>query len=296
MKKLISLIILFIAILLSTPSYALIHTYKGLTGGANANLDGVPVANISDGEIATGADTSNVWRWYYYDASNNNTTNPESSPDVIVPDDNVSGTGAWILVTSTDTGPSATPGITFEDTGSPGETNINNNSSGDSVFNINVDDSSGDNQTYIQANGTTEEVIINKPIDSSEGIEATYIDAGIANDAAPSSPVTVGSMAACQESYLVGDVNTTFNLPAEPECASGYGKRFCFVSVGPGQITIDPAAGDVMNVTTLGPLAAGTAIQNGAAATGGDAICLVGVQSGTDQWYSESYSGTWASE
>jgi len=99
MKKLI-LFISVLIILLSSPAYALIHTYKGLTGGANANLDGIPVANISDGEIATGADSSNVWRWYRYDASNNNSTNPESSVNVIVPDDNGTGTGAWLIISS----------------------------------------------------------------------------------------------------------------------------------------------------------------------------------------------------
>ena len=96
MRKLAILIILLI-LSIASPSYALIHAYKGLTGGASANLDGIPVASISDGEIAVGSDTSNIWRNYHYDSSNNNTTNPESSPDVIVPDDNGTGTGAWIL-------------------------------------------------------------------------------------------------------------------------------------------------------------------------------------------------------
>lgn len=111
---------LVIILLLTSPAFSLTHTYKGLTGGANANLDGVPVASISDGEIATGADTSNVWRFYYYDASNNNTTNPENSPLVIVPDDNSSGTGAWILVSSISMGPASIPQLPFSDSDAAG--------------------------------------------------------------------------------------------------------------------------------------------------------------------------------
>ena len=62
MRKLAILIILLI-LSIASPSYALIHAYKGLTGGASANLDGIPVASISDGEIAVISDQKHVRAW-----------------------------------------------------------------------------------------------------------------------------------------------------------------------------------------------------------------------------------------
>jgi hypothetical protein len=76
---------------------------KGLIGGGVNDLDtiisidpGGGVQYCKDGDIAT-VMVSGVKYDYQYDGSNNNATNPESSPGVIVPDDNVTGTGAWIL-------------------------------------------------------------------------------------------------------------------------------------------------------------------------------------------------------
>ena len=79
------------------PSHALAdgHGFSGLTGGAGGNLDGIATATITDNDQAWGLDGSTL-RWYEYDASS---AAAESSPDVIIPDDNVSGTGAWLEIT-----------------------------------------------------------------------------------------------------------------------------------------------------------------------------------------------------
>jgi len=69
-----------------------------LTGGVSGSLDDISYTALEDGNIAIAIQGSdNKTYTYKYNASNNNTTNPESSPDVIIPDDNSTGTGAWIL-------------------------------------------------------------------------------------------------------------------------------------------------------------------------------------------------------
>lgn len=67
---------------------------NGSTDGA---LDSIKTSTINDGDIAFVLDSGEIHIAYRYDAANNNITNPESIPTVIVPDDNLSGTGAWIL-------------------------------------------------------------------------------------------------------------------------------------------------------------------------------------------------------
>ncbi len=79
------------------------QTFNGLTGGGEA-LDGVEVYDLEnnpqgyvDGHMAIGL-YSGTLTAYRYDAANDNTASPEAVPGAIVPDDNATGTGAWIAV------------------------------------------------------------------------------------------------------------------------------------------------------------------------------------------------------
>jgi hypothetical protein len=66
------------------------------TGGATGDMDAITTANIIDGDIALVIDESNTTVYIYtYESSN---TGVEANPTLIIPDDNSSGTGAWVLV------------------------------------------------------------------------------------------------------------------------------------------------------------------------------------------------------
>src|SRR6056297_3128839 len=64
----------------------------GLIGGTTNDLDNIEVAGLSDGDVGMVLTGGNRY-WYKYVAANSDS---ESSPDVIIPDDNSSGTGAWV--------------------------------------------------------------------------------------------------------------------------------------------------------------------------------------------------------
>ena len=68
--------------------------FTALTGGGTGALDAITSSYYADGSIAFGV-VSGVHYPYQYDASE---TGSENSPYYIIPDDNVSGTGAWVLV------------------------------------------------------------------------------------------------------------------------------------------------------------------------------------------------------
>lgn len=70
------------------------YPYEELTGGGDA-LDGIPFGGLSAINKAYGRG-ANYFRPYRYDPTNNNTTYPEFAPGIIIPNDNASGTGAWI--------------------------------------------------------------------------------------------------------------------------------------------------------------------------------------------------------
>ncbi len=65
----------------------------GLTGGGAGDLDNYPVADCETGKIAL-AVISTGHHIFYYDETE---SGAESSPNIIIPDDNSSGTGAWVL-------------------------------------------------------------------------------------------------------------------------------------------------------------------------------------------------------
>ena len=71
----------------------------GISGSATGAMDSI--LTYSDGDICFVIDATEEFLVYRYESSNNNTTSPESSPTIIVPDDNATGTGAWILMDQT---------------------------------------------------------------------------------------------------------------------------------------------------------------------------------------------------
>jgi hypothetical protein len=71
-----------------------IRLYVGLTGGTTLNLDGKATSGLSDGDNAIGLDGLN-FRFYKYSSTE---TGSENSPFIIIPDDNATGTGAWVLM------------------------------------------------------------------------------------------------------------------------------------------------------------------------------------------------------
>jgi len=66
----------------------------GLTGGASGDLDAYPVADCENDKPAHVYIQGTGMYVYIYDESE---AGAESSPDIIIPDDNSSGTGAWKL-------------------------------------------------------------------------------------------------------------------------------------------------------------------------------------------------------
>jgi hypothetical protein len=60
-------------------------------------LDSIATATINDADMALVVDANEEAHIYRYESSNDNAANPNSDPQVIVPTDNASGTGAWIL-------------------------------------------------------------------------------------------------------------------------------------------------------------------------------------------------------
>ena len=68
---------------------------NALTGGTSGALDDILHTILEDGNLAIVVDaTSNNTYLYTYDSSS---ASAESSPDVIIPDSNSTGSGAWIL-------------------------------------------------------------------------------------------------------------------------------------------------------------------------------------------------------
>lgn len=95
-------VVLFVSLLFASTALAKgVWEFIGLTGGVKPALDWISVAEIEDGDVATGLDIStNVYRIYEYDSSSSDS---ESSPTVIKPDDN-SGNGRWIQKAYTGSG------------------------------------------------------------------------------------------------------------------------------------------------------------------------------------------------
>lgn len=65
-----------------------------ISGGGDGAMDSIKTATIADGDICFCVDVNEEFLVYRYESSSAET---ESSPAVIIPDDNLTGTGAWIL-------------------------------------------------------------------------------------------------------------------------------------------------------------------------------------------------------
>jgi hypothetical protein len=106
MKKLFGIVCALCFFMIQT-AYGAVggHGFTSLTGGAAGSLDGILTATIDDTDLATGY-SSDTYYVYIYDASS---VLAESSPGVIIPDDNVSGTGAWIQAGGISFGQKAAP-------------------------------------------------------------------------------------------------------------------------------------------------------------------------------------------
>jgi hypothetical protein len=68
-----------------------------LTGGTDGTLDNYPVASCETGKPAIVFVQGAGFYSYMYDETE---TGAESSPNIIIPDDNASGTGAWVYLSS----------------------------------------------------------------------------------------------------------------------------------------------------------------------------------------------------
>ena len=71
------------------------YTADTLTGGVSGCLDDILHTALEDGNTAIVISSADGKTYFLvYDASE---VGAESSPDIIIPDSNVTGTGAWIL-------------------------------------------------------------------------------------------------------------------------------------------------------------------------------------------------------
>jgi hypothetical protein len=311
MKK--SLIVLFLILLIPAIGLSaqrkVFPFYDGLTGGTAGKLDAIDACNangkgydLQDKDIAFGIDSDNsLSHFYWFDIDS---AAAESSPNIIEPDEcdggGYSGDGRWIKA-DPQISTSSSPNVEFQDADAAGTETADKLSCAirSNMTTTTEDAEYGDIWIECVIDGTHTEVARFDASDdrweTTKSFKATSIDAGTAYVADPSSPVTVGGNGECRVNYLVGSTNTTFNLPAETLCQStaGVSKVFCFTSAGTGQVILNPDNADHMNVADAGSLANGVAVENGAAATGGDAICIFG---GSSAWYSQSWSGTWDSE
>lgn len=74
-----------------------VFPFQGLTGGCGRCLDGISVSGIQDIDLAIGRGASGSPYGYIYTYDTNDTS-VESLPDVIIPDDNITGIGAWNIL------------------------------------------------------------------------------------------------------------------------------------------------------------------------------------------------------
>ena len=71
-------------------------------GGSDGNMDSIAYLFLNDNDMCMVVEaSSNTCFFYRYESSNNNTSNPDDGERVVVPDDNLTGTGAWLLQSGT---------------------------------------------------------------------------------------------------------------------------------------------------------------------------------------------------
>lgn len=95
MKK---IILAIVGVLIATSAWATYNlaTFDGLTGGGAA-LDGRATANLTDGAIAVGEYNGETY-FFRYDTTSTDSESTTAGSEVIIPNDNATGTGAWIVM------------------------------------------------------------------------------------------------------------------------------------------------------------------------------------------------------
>jgi microcystin-dependent protein len=173
-----------------------------LTGGVSGSLDDISYTTLEDGNLAIVivASTSKTY-FFKYLASE---AGAESSPDIIIPDDNTTGTGAWVLV-GVHAGVLTADSITLASGATPTEFSI------DGTF-------AGNSDTAVPTEKATKTYV--------DGVAAipTGVLTPFAGAAAPSGWLLCDGSAISRTTYSdlftaigtaygVGDGSTTFNLP-----------------------------------------------------------------------------------
>jgi len=187
---------------------------------------------------------------------------------------------------SVTTNPSSSPSISFSDSDdAAGTATIMANSSGgvnDIIASYGVEDSGGENQTYMELDGVTETVDFLQPITGTSGTFTGTLT-GLLSVEADSNGETVLT-AECRGSMWENTGANTYVLPGAAK-----GLNCCFMAIDANILTIDPADGTdtiYLNGATVGP---GDTIESPGDV--GDFICLYA--SDTTIWRTVGQSGTW---
>jgi hypothetical protein len=190
---------------------------------------------------------------------------------------------------------SANPTITFDDTGgADGIQSVQAADADDAVMTFGVDDSEGDDTTYLELDGVQDRVEILQPlyISGSTDIQnslyfkqtVTTITGGAES---PNDSESRGVWYVAD--HATPGNHTTFTLPA---LSGGY--HFCFIDNdgGAGEVRLDPNGADqILHYGTA--LAAGEYLYN-SGGSDGDFMCLLRISA--DYWATTHSYGTWAEE
>jgi len=199
MKKLwmSKIIAIFACILLAVPAMATISFWPAdsLTGGTSTSLDGISGNNLADGDGGFVVTTDGDFCVYVLDADSGASETSESPCPQIIDVDTDGTCGAncrWVLlnVNGDDLSslPSADPTVTLRDSDNDAGTGkVYANSSGgtnDIIMYLGVEDSGGENQTYVELDGVSETVDSIKPFNATAGatVSSAFTATGLVGD------------------------------------------------------------------------------------------------------------------
>jgi microcystin-dependent protein len=177
-----------------------------LTGGVSGSLDDISYTTLEDGNIAI-VIVASTSKTYFFKYSSSE-AGDESSPDIIIPDDNTTGSGAWVLV-GVHAGVLTADSITLASGSTPTEFSI------DGTF-------AGNSDTAVPTEKATK-TYVDTSVDSVAAMPAGMLTP-FAGAAAPSGWLLCDGSAISRATYSdlftaigtaygVGDGSTTFNLP-----------------------------------------------------------------------------------
>ena len=210
------------------------------------------------------------------------------------------GGTAFKVMSDGEVNPSATPGVEFTDSthDAGGKISVNSTDANDAEMLLGVDDSSGDNTTYIDLDGVNERVDVEVPL------TAPSMDAGKKHfnlTGTTSYDMDTEVPGICEGHFRLGGTaaaHHTVTLPDSGLCNgdSGSMKRFCFFNFDTTyELRIEP------NDTTDSDIfLIGSAVYTSPNYTysdtpnGAHRICLVAIS--VYQWIDESMTGTWTEE